>query len=118
MNKELNFSSNSLYKRKFKSTEYGYDPEEVDMVLDKIIEDYRKIEANSSIDVKALINEIVDLKKENARLIEELEKQKDKIKYLPKDKPIHIDNYELLHRIGKLEVYIKEHIGSIPEELK
>lgn len=118
MNKELNFSSKLLYKTKFKSSEYGYDPEEVDMVLDKIIEDYREFENESSIDVKALINEIGELKKENTRLLEELEKQKDKIKYLPKDKPIHIDNYELLHRIGKLEVYIKEHIGSIPEELK
>ena len=118
MNKDLNFSSNALLNKKFKSTERGYNPDEVDEVLDLIIDDYRKIESTSSIDVKALLNELNELKKENARLSEELEKQKNKIKYLPKDKTIHIDNYELLHRIGKLEMYIKEHIGSIPEELK
>lgn len=118
MNKDLNFTSNTLLNRKFKSSERGYNPDEVDEVLDQIIDDYRKIESTSSVDVKALLNELNELKKENAKLSEELEKQKNKIKYLPKDKTIHIDNYELLHRIGKLEMYIKEHIGSIPEELK
>ena len=117
MNKELNFSSNSLYKKKFKSAGNGYDPDEVDEVLDQIIEDYRKIESSSSIDVKALINENEELKKVNASLLQELTKLKERIKYLPKDKPIHIDNYELLQRIGKLESYIKEHIGSILKEL-
>lgn len=118
MNKELHFTSEEILKKKFKTADRGYDPEEVDAVLDQIMEDYRKIEANSKVDVKALINELSELKKENAKLNEELAKQKDKIKYLPKDKAIHIDNYELLHRIGKLEAYIKERIGSIPEELK
>lgn len=118
MNKDLSFNSNSLLNKKFKSAERGYDPDEVDAVLDEIIEDYKKIEAISSVDVKTLLNELAELKKENARLSEELAKQKDKIKYLPKDKAVHIDNYELLHRIGKLEMYIKDHIGSIPEELK
>ena len=118
MNKDLTFSSNSLLNKKFKSAERGYDPDEVDAVLDEIIEDYRKVEASSSVDVKAILNELSELKKENARLSEELAKQKDKIKYLPKDKAVHIDNYELLHRIGKLELYIKDHIGTIPDELK
>lgn len=118
MNKELRFSSNELLNKKFKSCERGYDPDEVDMVLDQIIEDYRKVEANSKVDVKALLAELNELKKENTRLVEELAKQKSKIKYLPKDKAVHIDNYELLHRIGKLEEYIKNRLGSIPEELK
>lgn len=118
MNKELHFSSEELLNKKFKTAERGYNPEEVDMVLDQIIEDYRKIEANSKIDVKALLNELSELKKEKAELEVDLARQKDKIKYLPKDKVVHIDNYELLQRIGKLEMYIKDHIGSIPEELK
>ena len=118
MNKELSFTSEELLNKKFKTAERGYNPEEVDTVLDQIIDDYRKIESNSKIDVKALLDELNELKKENACLKEELVKQKDKIKYLPKDKVVHIDNYELLQRIGKLEMYIKDHIGSIPEELK
>ena len=119
MNKVLHFTSEELLNKKFKTADGGYDPLQVDTVLDQIIEDYRHFEANSKIDVKAVLNELAELKKENARLEEELSKQKDRIKYLPKDsKGIHIDNYELLQRIGKLECYIKEHIGSIPEELK
>ena len=118
MNKELQFSSESLLNKKFKTAEHGYNPDEVDMVLDQIIEDYRKIEAHSKVDVKALLNELSELKKENSALKDEIAKQKDRIKYLPKDKAVHIDNYELLQRIGKLEMYIKDHIGSIPEELK
>ena len=60
-----------------------------------------------------------ELKKENEQLKSELQKEKNKWKYISKDhKDIHIDNYELLQRIGKLESYIKEHIGSIPDELK
>ena len=118
MNKDLRFSSDELLNKKFKSLEHGYDPEEVDLILDQIIEDYRKVESDLKVDVKALQNELIELKKENARLQEELAKQKEKIKYLPKDKPVHIDNYELLQRIGKLEMYIKEKLGPIPEELK
>ena len=118
MNKELNFSSNELLNKRFKTSEHGYNPEEVDTVLDQIIEDYRLVEAKSKIDVKQVLNELNELKKENASLLEELAKQKDKIKYLPKDKPVHIDNYELLQRIGKLEMYIKDKLGYIPDELK
>ena len=118
MNKDLAFSSNELLNKKFKTAERGYDPEEVDTVLDQIMEGYRKVESLSKVDVKALQNELTELKKENARIQEELTKQKEKIKYLPKDKAVHIDNYELLQRIGKLEMFIKEKLGSIPEELK
>ena len=81
------------------------------------LNEYGKVDAVVKTSI-ATRDELAELKKENARLSEELAKQKDKIKYLPKDKAVHIDNYELLHRIGKLEMYIKDHIGSIPEELK
>ena len=119
MNKGAHLTSEEILGIKFKTADRGYDPEQVDAVLDQIIEDYRNNEASSKIDVKEVLNELNELKKENARLLEELAKQKEKIRYLPKDaKAVHIDNYELLQRIGKLECYIKEHIGSIPEELK
>ena len=119
MAKKLNLDSRTLLNKKFKTTDQGYDPLEVDVMLDKIIEDYRLIESNSSVDVPQLLDKLAELKKENAKLTEELNKEKSKFKYLPKDlKEVHIDNYELLQRIGKLEMYIKEHIGSIPDELK
>ena len=118
MNKDLNFSSERLLNKKFKTADRGYNPEEVDTVLDQIILDYRRMEANSNVDVKALQNELIELKKENSKLLDEINKLNSKIKYLPKDKAVHIDNYELLQRIGKLEMYIKNHIGLVPDELK
>ena len=119
MAKELNFTSQTLLKKRFKSADRGYDPLEVDQVLDQIIHDYEIIEANSSVDVPALLDLVSELKKENARLMEELAKEKGKFKYLPKDlKEVHIDNYELLQRIGKLEMYIKEKLNVNPDEIK
>ena len=119
MAKELNFDSKSLYKKKFKTAERGYDPLEVDETLDRIIEDYRVIESTSSIDVNKLLDEIARLKKENARISDELSKVQGKFKYLPKDlKEIHIDNYELLLRIGKLEAIIKEKLNMNPDDIK
>ena len=119
MAKELNFNSKSLQKKKFKTAEMGYDPLEVDEVLDQIIEDYRLIESNSSVDVPKLLSQLAELKKENAKLSEELNKAQGKIKYLPKDsKDIHIDNYELLLRIGRLEAIIKEKLNMNPDDIK
>ena len=118
MENELNFTSKSLLEKKFKKGDVGYDPYEVDLVLDQIIEDYRKIESSSQIDVKALIQEIADLRKENQTLKDALEKEQKKFKYLPKDKEVHIDNYELLQRIGKLEMIIYERLNLNPDEIK
>ena len=119
MGKQLNYSKDVLLNKKFKSADRGYDPLEVDEVLDKIIEDYEKFEVSSSVDITSLMAEISELKKERARLNEELQKEKSKFKYLPKDlKEVHIDNYELLQRIGKLEAFIKENLNVNPDEIK
>ena len=119
MAKEMNFTSKSLYNKKFKTADRGYDPLEVDEVLDLIIEDYRLVESNSSVDIPKLLEEIARLKKDNAKLLDELNKIQSKIKYLPKDlKEVHIDNYELLQRIGKLEVFIKEKLNMNPDDIK
>ena len=119
MAKDLNFDSKTLYKKKFKSAERGYDALEVDKTLDLIIEDYRLFESSSTLDVPKLLEEISRLKRENSKLTDELTKIQSKIKYLPKDlKDVHIDNYELLQRIGKLEVVIKEKLNMNPDDIK
>ncbi len=116
MDKKLNFSSGELLNHQFKSNVKGYDPDEVDAFLDKIIEDYREIESrdvsNSKGDLKALNDEI-------ERLKDELEKEQARWKYISKDpRDLHIDNYELLKRIGKLEMYIKDKLNINPDEIK
>ena len=119
MAKELNYNSKTLFKKKFKTAERGYDPLDVDETLDKVIQDYKFIESNGSAEIPELLEEITRLKRENAALADELRKFQNKFKYLPKDlKEVHIDNYELLLRIGKLEAVIKEKLNMNPDDIK
>ena len=119
MAKDLKFSSEELVNIKFKAVERGYDPLQVDQVLDEIIKDYEKIENDYSQNSQELLNQIAELKKQNANLSEELQKEKNKIKYLPKDqKEVHIDNLVLLQRVGKLESIIFEKLNMNPDDIK
>ena len=119
MKTERRFTSEKLLAKKFKTKENGYDPYEVDFVLDQVIEDYKAMEAEAQYDIPKLLEELADLRREFERTCDELEKEKSRIKYLPKDtKDIHIDNYELLLRIGKLETFIKEKLNINPDEIK
>ena len=122
MEKKTNYTKEELLNKEFSVAVKGYNPLEVDQVLDKIIEDYEKFEknkSNSSVDVDDLLSQIKVLKEENETLKEELEKERNKWKYISKDhKDIHLDNYELLLRIGKLEMYIHDKLGINPEDIK
>lgn len=122
MEKKTNYTKEELLNKEFSIAVKGYNPLEVDQVLDKIIEDYEKFEknkSNSSIDVDELLSQIKVLKEENEAIKEELEKERNKWKYISKDhKDIHLDNYELLLRIGKLEMYIHDKLGINPEDIK
>ena len=122
MDKKTNFTSEELLNKKFSYSKNGYNALEVDKVLDQIIEDYEKYELSSNpsgVDIEKLAKEIDSLRKENQDLKAELEKEKNKWKYISKDnKDIHIDNYELLQRIGKLEMVIHEKLNMNPDEIK
>lgn len=122
MEKKTIFSSKELLNKEFSVAVKGYNPLEVDQVLDKIIADYEKFEKSKSMssdDIDALLAQVKSLKEENENLKAELEKEKNKWKYISKDhKDIHIDNYELLLRIGKLEMYIHDKLGVNPEDIK
>lgn len=119
MKKELHFDSKSILKTKFSQKEQGYDPYEVDLLLDEVMKDYQYFESLNAVDVNKLESEITSLKLENAKLIEELEKTKKKMKYLPKDqKDYHLDNFELLLRVGKLEAFIHDKLNINPDDIK
>ena len=122
MDKKTNFTSEELLNKKFSVSKNGYNPLEVDKVLDQIIEDYEKYELSGNpggVDIDRIAKELQDLKKENEILKNELEKEKNKWKYISKDhKDIHIDNYELLLRIGKLEMIIYEKLNMNPDDIK
>ena len=122
MDKKLNFTSDELLNKEFRNSPRGYDPLEVDQLLDKVIQDYELFESQVQpvgIDIHKLAKELEEIKKQNEELKRELEKEKNKWKYISKDhKDIHIDNYELLNRIGKLEMIIYEKLNMSPDEIK
>lgn len=122
MDKKTNFTSEELLNKKFSYSKNGYNALEVDKVLDQIIEDYEKYELSSNpkgVDIDKIAKEIETLRKENQELKAELEKEKNKWKYISRDhKDIHIDNYELLQRIGRLEMVIHEKLNMNPDEIK
>ena len=119
MAKDLKFSSKDIENIKFKAVAHGYDPLQVDQVLDEIIKDYEKIESDGGLSSQELLNQIAELKKQNQTLSEELQKERNKIKYLPKDqKEVHIDNLVLLQRVGKLESIIFEKLNMNPDDIK
>lgn len=122
MDKKTNFTSEELLNKKFAHVNRGYDPYEVDTVLDQVIADYEMYERINNprgLDVDRLSKEIEELKKANRDLKNELEKEKNKWKYISSGhKDIHIDNYELLQRVGKLEMVIYEELHMNPDEIK
>ena len=119
MAKDLNFSSDELLNVKFKALDRGYDPYQVDELLDRVIEDYRKIEDSVDQTNMEFQRQIDELRRINLSLSQELEKEKNRVKYLPRDqKEVHIDNYELLQRIGKLEMIIFEKLNMNPDDIK
>ena len=61
---KLRLSSKDILNKKFKQSANGYDPEEVDTFLDKILEDYRTIDK----EIDGLNAEIISLKRDNETL--------------------------------------------------
>ena len=118
---KLNFESKKLLSKEFKKAPKGYDPFEVDTFFDDIIKDYETIEDNillSKEELKAMKDEIENLKKENIDLKVSLDKEKNKWKYVKNDgKDIHIDNLVLLRRIGKLEKIIHDKLHMNPDDI-
>ena len=118
---KLKNSSESLVNKEFSNSPRGYNPLEVDTMLDQIIKDYETVENNcllSKLEEENLQNKIVALEKENIKLKVELDNEKSRWKYIKKDgKDIHIDNLVLLQRIGKLEQIIYDRLHMNPDEI-
>ena len=118
---KLKHTSSSLLNKQFIKKGAGYDSFDVDSLFDEVINDYRVIEANhlmSHEEFQNLTKEIEKLKKENITLKVELDNEKSKLKYIKKDDiDIHLDNLELLKRIGRLEAIIHEKLHLNPDEI-
>lgn len=113
-------SSKSILDKKFKQNLKGYDPEDVDSFLDKVIEDYEKIEC----DFNELNRQITDLKRDNETLKAQLRDkeaaisiQKSKNIALSSSHQSSLDNLELLQRLSAYEKKLYQ-LGVDPSKIK
>ena len=106
MANKLNYDGKSLLNIKFSPDQKGYDPLEVDQVLDKIIKDYETL--NST------INELVDklqqqkgqydkLKEEFDRVTVQLATVQKKYESLKRVSNVTDDNYTLINKVAAYE---------------
>ena len=121
MSIKLKKNSDYLANVQIPGTAGGYNSLEVDALLDQIIKDYETVEQNcllSKEEYQDIKDRIANLSKENTELRVELDNEKSRWKYIKNDgKDIHIDNLELLQRIGKLERIIVEKLHLNPDKI-
>ena len=106
MANKLNYDGKSLLNVKFSPDQKGYDPLEVDQVLDKIIKDYETL--NSA------INELTDklqqqkgqygkLKEEFDRVTVQMATVQKKYESLKRVSNVTDDNYTLVNKVAAYE---------------
>ncbi|MBP5694940.1 MAG: DivIVA domain-containing protein [Bacilli bacterium] len=117
---KLILSSKEILNKKFKANQKGYDPDDVDAFLDKVLEDYKQVEKeNSSYEAK-----ITELKRENESLKTKL-REKDSVISMQKSKNValstphqkSLDNIELLQRCSAYEKKLYS-LGIDPSKIK
>ena len=118
---KLKKNSKAIASLQFPLKAKGYDVLEVDLLLDQIVKDYEDVEQNillSKDEYDTLLKRKEELEREIINLKIELDNEKSRWKYIKNEgKDIHIDNLELLQRIGKLEKYIYEKLHLNPDQI-
>ena len=119
---KLNYSSKSLLDVKFTKNVKGYDPYQVDVALDKAIDDFKSYEEyhkESSEYIRRLETDTHELKERIRELELEVAKLKNRSSELSKDASAEVNkgNIELLKRISKLEKALYQK-GVDPTKIK
>ena len=120
MPKILLLSSSDILEKTFPQVPRGYDAHQVDAFLDKILRDYREVEANKLLlkqEYENLIKKIEELEKENKNLAIELQKYKNRFANLKEDDDVNLNNINLIKKIRSYEKYLW-HIGVNPQTIK
>ena len=117
---KLELTAKDILNKKFRQSPNGYNPEEVDAFLDKILEDYKSFDAES----KEFELKLTNLKRENevlkANIREkdyEISIQKGKNLAASTAKNSSLDNLTLLQRCGAYEKKLHE-LGVDPSKIK
>lgn len=117
---KLVLNSEVILNKKFPAVPRGYDPLFVDEFLDKVLMDYRLIEASKVVaksDVTALEKRIKELEKSNEELRIENNKYKSRLENINEGDTVTKDNIHLVKRINVLEKYLYNH-GVNPKTIK
>ena len=117
---KLKLNSKEILEMKFPNVPRGYDPLYVDEYLDKIIRDYKLVEANYLVEKNAIdsLNEkITALEKKITDLEIENNKYASRLKDINENDNVNADNIDLIRRINVLEKFLYQH-GYIPEQIK
>ena len=106
MAKKFNYDPKSLLNIKFSPSNAGYDDDEVDLVFDKMIEDYKTFieERNELVKAKeAEAEKYEKLKVEHDRTEFELASVKKQYDALKKTSGVTDDNYHLVNKVTAYE---------------
>ena len=117
---KLKLNSKEILEMKFPNVPRGYDPLYVDEYLDRVIRDYKIVEANylaEASEIDSLKTKISNLEKE----IEELkilnEKYASRLKDINDNDNVTTSNIDYIKRINVLEKFLYQH-GYIPSQIK
>ena len=116
----LVLSSKEILNKVFKGVPRGYDPDEVDQYLDKIIKDYERVENNvlmTNEENQRLLARIQELEKKNESLEIEIGKFKTKYAKIKPTDNVTDDNINLIKRINTLETFLWQN-GFNPDRIK
>ena len=117
---KLNLNSKEILEMKFPNVPRGYDPLYVDEYLDKVIRDYKLVEANCLVEaseVDSLKARIATLEKELNDLRIEYEKYASRLKDINENDNVTTSNIDYIKRINVLEKFLYQH-GYIPSQIK
>ena len=106
MANKLNYDGKSLLNIKFSPDQKGYDPLEVDQVLDKIIIDYETLTSTINDLVKKAEEQkskYDDLKKEYERVKLQMATLEKKFDALKRVSNVNDDNYTLVNKVAAYE---------------
>ena len=116
----LKLNSKEILETKFPNVPRGYDPLYVDEYLDKVIRDYKLVEANYLMEKKEIDgykDRIEALEKENEDLKITISKYEARLKDIKDTDVVTTDNIDLIKRINVLEKFLFQH-GYMPDKIK
>ena len=117
---KLTLSAEEILRKVFKISPKGYDALEVDEYLDRVLRDYRTIEANYLLEgreVDTLKSRIAKLENEKSLLEIENTKYKNRLSNIKDNDNVTEANIDLVKKINAYEKFLWNH-GFNPNTIK